>query len=142
MHVGDMIRFGQSTRWFILNGPDELQAEETEGEHKKITILSKKQNQEFIFKKRVNQIRKMDEQLRQLKQERVQKLTGNAEEGVSWGMDFEEEEQIQQYQKQMEDNDEEDNESHSGDSSSSEDDHKLLDIEQLKQRDDLTEKQQ
>lgn len=43
MKVGDMLRFGQSTRWFILNGPEELTQETEEDKPtKKLNIVSKK----------------------------------------------------------------------------------------------------
>lgn len=41
---GDMIRFGQSSRWFILNGGPEADEDEAivEQVHKPIKIVSKK----------------------------------------------------------------------------------------------------
>jgi pSer/pThr/pTyr-binding forkhead associated (FHA) protein len=45
LKLGDMIRFGQSTRIFILEGPEELyQDNEEEENRQKINIVSKKQN--------------------------------------------------------------------------------------------------
>jgi hypothetical protein len=59
-----MIRFGQSSRWFILNGGPEGEEEEAaaieDKVHKPIKIVSKKQNEEFIMKNRIEQIKKMD----------------------------------------------------------------------------------
>jgi hypothetical protein len=59
-----MIRFGQSSRWFILNGGPEIEEDEAatieEQVHKPIKIVSKKQNEEFIMKNRIEQIKKMD----------------------------------------------------------------------------------
>lgn len=65
LNPGDMIRFGQSTRWFILNSdmPDE-EEESTADDgkpRKKIQIVSKKQNEEFLLKQRVEQIKRIDE---------------------------------------------------------------------------------
>lgn len=50
---GDIIRFGMSTRWFILNGGPEQEEEEDDKPHKKIQIVSKRQNEEFLMKQRV-----------------------------------------------------------------------------------------
>ena len=65
LSAGDMIRFGQSSRWFILNGGPEGEEEEAAAAiedkvHKPIKIVSKKQNEEFIMKNRIEQIKKMD----------------------------------------------------------------------------------
>ena len=61
INMGDMLRFGQSSRWFILNGPEELQPNpeaDSNEPHKKIQIVSKKQNQEFLLKRRIDKIKK------------------------------------------------------------------------------------
>lgn len=52
LQPNDMVRFGQSTRWFVLSGAFEDDADEKEEERprKKIQIVSKRQNQEFLFK--------------------------------------------------------------------------------------------
>lgn len=65
---GDMIRFGQSSRWFILNGGPEADEDEVKAiedqVHKPIKIVSKKQNEEFIMKNRIEQIKKMDQAMK------------------------------------------------------------------------------
>ena len=62
---GDMIRFGQSTRWYIVCGGPETPEEESnlneDAPKKPLRIVSKKENEEFLFKRRVEQIKRMDE---------------------------------------------------------------------------------
>ena len=55
---GDMLRFGQSTRWLILNNPEQEEPEE-EQEHKRIRVVSKRENEELIRKNRMEQITRM-----------------------------------------------------------------------------------
>lgn len=73
-----------------------------------------------------------------LKKQRVDKLQGKEDEGVSWGMGFDEDE-IAAFQKKQE----EESDEASGEGSSDEDDEdvKFLNVEKLKQRDDLSDKQ-
>ena len=51
-----MLRFGQSTRWFILSGGPEKDEPEEQLPHKPIQIVSRRQNEEFLLKRRVEQI--------------------------------------------------------------------------------------
>ncbi len=80
-----------------------------------------------------------------VKRLRGEDLENEEESGVSWGMGFEDEEEIAAYQKRME---EEDNSDQSRDGGRSDDEYgdeddenQLLDIEKLKMREDLTDKQ-
>ena len=65
MKVGDQVRFGQSTRILILGCDDEdIDVEEEEAEQanrKPIRIVSKKQNQEFLLKIRMEKIKQQNE---------------------------------------------------------------------------------
>lgn len=61
LNVGDMIRFGASSRTYIVNGPQELLPEEHDSQN----------------------LRKYREALK----ERSAKAAAAQEEGVSWGMD-------------------------------------------------------
>jgi len=77
-----MIRFGQSTRWYIVSGgQDEPEAPEdsaaTQEPRKPLRIVSKKENEEFLFKRRVEQIKRMDEQFKQLKSDNLKRLRGH-----------------------------------------------------------------
>ncbi|CDW88843.1 fha domain protein [Stylonychia lemnae] len=149
LKLNDLIRFGQSTRMLILNGPEEVEEEEQvdDGQpRKKIQIVSKRQNQDFLFKRRLDQLKKFHDQVNQLHDQKIQQLHGKDNEGVSWGMGFEEDEIAEYQRKQDEEGDENDDESREGNSDSdgdedSDDDVRLLNVEVLRQRDDLTEKQ-
>jgi len=99
-----MIRFGQSTRWYIVGGgPDEEETATTDEavQRKPLRIVSKKENEEFLFKRRVEQIKRMDEQMQQIKQENLKRLRGRDNDGedggISWGMGFEDEDAIAEY---------------------------------------------
>jgi hypothetical protein len=41
LKLGDMIKFGQSTRWLILNGPDEVREQMEEEEQEKQLLSAK-----------------------------------------------------------------------------------------------------
>eukprot|EP00347_Sterkiella_histriomuscorum_P006871 403351118 len=153
LSLNDQVRIGQSTRILLLNGPEEaeIQAQEEVEEkddqpRKKIQIVSKKQNKEFLFKRRLDQLKKFHDQVNQLHDQKLQRIHGNEDEGVSWGMGFEEDE-IAEYQRKMDEegDDEESREGFSDEDSdngnSDDDDVKLLNVEALRQRTDLTEKQ-
>ena len=141
LNLNDMVRFGQSTRWFILNGPEELlettanEEETSEEPRRPIQIVSKKQNKDFLLKKRMDQIKKFNDQMNQLKNQRISRIHGGDDEGVSWGMGFEEDEIAEFQKRQEEEGDDSGDESHEGESDSDDDsdeDVKLLNVEALR----------
>ena len=67
-------------------------------ERKKIQIVSKKQCKEFLFKQRVDKIKKFHEEINMFKQQKLEAIHGREDEGVSWGMGNDEEE-IAAYQR-------------------------------------------
>ena len=95
-----MVRFGQSTRWFILSGgPHVVEIVEVNGgePRKKIQIVSRRQNEEMLMKRRIDQIRKLDDQMKSHRERNMKRLHGDsqAEEedgGISWGMGLEDDE--------------------------------------------------
>jgi pSer/pThr/pTyr-binding forkhead associated (FHA) protein len=78
LSAGDMIRFGQSTRWCILSGGPEAEDNESGGDdevaRKPIKIVSKKQNEEFIMRNRVEQIKKMDQAMKMQKMNNLKRI--------------------------------------------------------------------
>lgn len=65
LKVGDCIKFGFSSRVFILHGPQEDEQEEEEGEKKKAKkhmIVSKKEHREKLLKHRIEQVQKIHEE--------------------------------------------------------------------------------
>ena len=97
-----MLRFGQSTRWFILSGgPQVVEIEDENGgggePRKKIQIVSRRQNEEMLMKRRIDQIRKLDEQMKSHRERNMKRLHGDSqaedeEGGISWGMGLEDDE--------------------------------------------------
>ena len=108
--------------------------------------MSKKEKEKFLFKKRMEQIQKIDEQMKAKKQDEMNKFRKHEEEGAAWGMNFDEEDQINQFQRESEMNDNNgqggdvyDNTSGSEDGDADKD--QLLDLEKIKAREGITEKQ-
>ena len=71
-----------------------------------------------------------------LKDQKISRIHGKEEEGISWGMGFEEDE-IAEYQKKVDEEGDDDDESREGDSDSNSDDDsdedvKLLNVEVLR----------
>ena len=100
------------------------------------------------MKQRVEQIKRIDEQLRKQKESNMRRLHANPDQdenegGISWGMGFDEEDEIAAYQKNLEE-DESDDESREGLSDDEglgdDDENQLLDIEKIKMREGLTDK--
>eukprot|EP00824_Muranothrix_gubernata_P003221 TRINITY_DN13946_c0_g1_i2.p1 TRINITY_DN13946_c0_g1~~TRINITY_DN13946_c0_g1_i2.p1 ORF type:complete len:671 (+),score=166.47 TRINITY_DN13946_c0_g1_i2:55-2067(+) len=93
--IGDMFRLGQSTRMYILNGPEEL-TENLEGDAT-IGTLSKKSSEgqskrlskKQIFDRRVEQIKKL---AAEREKQKIQFKHTSEEEGISWGFDEDAEE--------------------------------------------------
>ena len=87
----------------------------------------------------------MDEQIKQLKQDNLKRIRGRDDEGgeggISWGMGFEDEDAIAEYQKGLEVEESEGEGSKGGGGESEDEEDQLLDIETIKMRDELTEKQ-
>lgn len=89
------------------------------------------------MKKRVEQIKRLNEQVRTQKEQTMRKLHAEEDAGISWGMGDEEDE-IRAYQKRLEEEESEDSREAQ---EAEEDDGSLLDLEKIKARDDLNDKQ-
>lgn len=95
------------------------------------------------MKKRIEQIKRLDEQMKAQRMQNLKRLHGNEEEegedfgGISWGMGLEDEVEIAAYQKKLEEEEgNDDSESREGLSddemyADEDDENQLLDLEKL-----------
>jgi pSer/pThr/pTyr-binding forkhead associated (FHA) protein len=122
LNVGDTFRLGKSGRMFILNGPNELMPDE---DNKPIQITDRK----TLMEKRVNQLTELYNKSEEYKRN----LLGLNSDSVDWGQkDFDDE--IRKHEKMVKE-EEDDKEGFENEYLGA------LNLEKLKLRKDLTEKQ-
>jgi len=119
LNVGDTFKLGQSSKMFIVNGPEELLPEEDD---RPLNFIDKKE----LLNKRTAQIKEQYE----LRENYKRSLLGIDSQEADWGLkDFDEE--IRRNQKEDEDSDKDKEFDYYG----------PLKLEELRQRKDLSEKQ-